>query len=227
MSMLVEAVVLGIPFVLYWFWALFFLMADVFRTPKWLQQRRLVPDQTALKAWTQFKAALPAVIRDQLAFLCLFLISAPLFRDRLQQHTRPTSVTDGVGFVVFAVLVHRVLFYYIHRLLHTPWLYRRVHYVHHRWTEPSSVVAVNAHPLENVVLNAGPVLLSVLVWPPDLMSLAIFLIWAVSQSCLDHSGYRLLDAGHHFIHHQKFTCNFGVAWLDQLHGTSYAAKPAL
>lgn len=58
-----------------------------------------------------------------------------------------------------AVLVETTLFYWIHRALHHPCVYRYIHRVHHRWkADVRPVSAIDAHPVEHAVLNLGPLL---------------------------------------------------------------------
>nr|XP_048716764.1 fatty acid hydroxylase domain-containing protein 2 isoform X3 [Caretta caretta] len=48
-------------------------------------------------------------------------------------------------------LVEEILFYYSHRLVHHPLLYKRIHKKHHEWTAPIGVVSLYAHPVEHLV----------------------------------------------------------------------------
>uniref|UniRef100_A0A1I8J2R8 Fatty acid hydroxylase domain-containing protein n=1 Tax=Macrostomum lignano TaxID=282301 RepID=A0A1I8J2R8_9PLAT len=61
--------------------------------------------------------------------------------------------------------VDKILFYYCHRWLHSPSLYKRVHKLHHEWQAPVAAVAMYAHPVEFLLSNllpvmAGPLLLN-------------------------------------------------------------------
>jgi sterol desaturase/sphingolipid hydroxylase (fatty acid hydroxylase superfamily) len=61
------------------------------------------------------------------------------------------------------IAIEDTIFYFGHRGLHTRWLFRHVHFRHHRFRIVRSHVAEYAHPLENllnlVALFAGPIAL--------------------------------------------------------------------
>ena len=50
---------------------------------------------------------------------------------------------------VICLLMREAMFYYSHRLLHVPYLYRRIHKKHHRFTAPIALAAQYAHPIEH------------------------------------------------------------------------------
>lgn len=46
------------------------------------------------------------------------------------------------------MLVEDFAFYWSHRMLHTPYLYKKVHKVHHEFNNTVSIAATYAHPVE-------------------------------------------------------------------------------
>lgn len=142
----------------------------------------------------------------------------------------PKWYTVAVHISYFFV-VEDYLNYWLHRLLHLPWLYRRVHAVHHTYDAPFAVVAAYAHPAEVVILAiptfAGPALLG-----PHLYTLMVWQVMRNYEAIDIHSGYELpfslrrilpsyAGTAHHDYHHYMHSGNFAsvFTWCDRLHGT--------
>jgi hypothetical protein len=74
------------------------------------------------------------------------------------------SFTTAVAQLAVCALVDDTWFYFGHRLLHTKWLYARVHKKHHRFRFTHPLASDFAHPAEDVLVNTlgtmlGPLLL--------------------------------------------------------------------
>jgi sterol desaturase/sphingolipid hydroxylase (fatty acid hydroxylase superfamily) len=127
--------------------------------------------------------------------------------------------------VAFAAFVNDALFYFFHVILHTPYLMRKVHSVHHSFVTTTSVAAEHAHILEIVVGNQLPVVIVPLFlgfpFPLWLSWLALRLL----RTYATHSGYAfplLMPemSVHHDHHHQTASGNFGgTPLLDLWLGT--------
>lgn len=124
--------------------------------------------------------------------------------------------------------------YWIHRWLHTPWMYKNIHCVHHEYTAPSALAASYAHPyevlLQGLATFSGPLLLR-----PHVFVLYIWVNLRQLSAIETHSGYDFpfspnnilfflggadLHDYHHRTYNGAYSSNF--IWWDVLFGT---AKP--
>ena len=127
------------------------------------------------------------------------------------------------------VVVTETCFYTLHRLLHAlPWLYRHVHKVHHRWTAPTAMACVYAHPLEFALANVWPIYASAIVTNAHPYTCYAWWALAMAGTCLGHCGYRI--AGYqdaHDQHHVSFHVHYGGLFLsDWLMGTTATCAKA-
>jgi sterol desaturase/sphingolipid hydroxylase (fatty acid hydroxylase superfamily) len=79
-----------------------------------------------------------------------FLVFNPAVRPYTQLYSQISERGWLYYFALFPVLffIHDTYFYWIHRLMHHPVLFRWFHLVHHRSTNPSPWAAYAFHPLE-------------------------------------------------------------------------------
>jgi sterol desaturase/sphingolipid hydroxylase (fatty acid hydroxylase superfamily) len=140
-------------------------------------------------------------------------------------------VTIGI-----AIVFHDAYFYWTHRAMHHPRLFRRVHRVHHLSTSPSPWAAYAFAPLEAVVAAlVVPVLL--LVLPMHQTAVFGWLVYMIVMNVIGHLGIELYPRGftrrwtrwiststHHNLHHRDFAGNYGLyfTWWDRLMGTEHA-----
>jgi sterol desaturase/sphingolipid hydroxylase (fatty acid hydroxylase superfamily) len=142
-----------------------------------------------------------------------------------------------LGFSVLAVLLgYDAWMYWEHRLMHTPWLFRHVHAVHHRTANPTAFSTFACHPLEAFMNNAYFLLFAVLV-PVHPVAIAVVGGFMFVVGLVGHLGYEFYPAGftrhhlfqwfntstHHNLHHSAVGCNYTI-WLncwDRLMGTNH------
>lgn len=133
--------------------------------------------------------------------------------------------------ILFFFVVEDYLNYWLHRWLHTPWLYNNIHAVHHMYDAPFSLTAANAHPAETVIL-AIPTFMGPLAIAPHLYTLMLWQLFRTFEAIDIHSGYELpyslksifppyAGASHHDYHHYMHSGNFAsvFTWCDYLYGT--------
>ncbi len=135
---------------------------------------------------------------------------------------------------VLMVFTHDAYFYWIHRAMHHPALYRRVHLVHHRSTNPSPWAAYAFHPVE-AFLEAAILPVMAFSFPIHASAFGLFFLFQIVYNVYGHLGYELYPKGfhrhwlgrwintstHHNLHHRYFRGSYGLYFTiwDRLMGT--------
>jgi len=171
------------------------------------------------------------------------LVSAPVVYAAYSGWTQIYIDVDQFGWGWFVlsigvmIVVHDAYFYWTHRLMHHPLLYRMLHHTHHRSVSPTPWAAYAFSPLEAAVqAGIGPVIVFTIPMHPT--AFALFMGWQIAFNVFGHCGYEIFPhwflrsrAGlllnsvtHHALHHEKLKANFGLyfnVW-DRLMGTNHA-----
>ena len=120
-------------------------------------------------------------------------------------------------------------FYWVHRLLHVPFMYKRFHALHHRNVNIGPWSGLSMHPVEHVLYVSSVLVHAVVASHP--VHLINHLIYLGPGAAMTHTGYedllirdkRRLALGtfYHQLHHRFFECNYGnqeMPW-DRWFGT--------
>lgn len=136
--------------------------------------------------------------------------------------------------VLLYLFLHDTYFYWTHRVMHHPPLFRRIHRVHHESRPPTPWAAFSFHPWESVI---GAVFLPLLalILPIHVGAVLFILTLMTIAAVLNHSGWEILPrwwlaglpgrtlitAAHHDLHHRNPNVNFGLyfRFWDRLMGT--------
>jgi sterol desaturase/sphingolipid hydroxylase (fatty acid hydroxylase superfamily) len=126
-------------------------------------------------------------------------------------------------------------FYLIHRLIHWPPFYRRVHSLHHNNVNPGPFSGLSMHPVEHVLYFSGVLLF--LIVPSNNLHIIGQLVLKALGPAQTHSGYdKVVIGGNtvidthsyaHYLHHKYFECNYADALvpLDLWFGTFNDGTP--
>ena len=198
-------------------------------------QHRIIQQKPLLarKMWSEFGYSMSTVaIFASIGFCIVSLKNAgfTLIYDDFGQRSI-TWFFVSIGLMLF---LHDAYFYWTHRLMHHPRIFRHVHLVHHRSTHPSPWAAYAFHPIE-AVIEAGIFVLIVFTIPAHGLALLSCLIYMVVRNVLGHLGIEFLPPGflknrwlnwhttttHHDLHHKHFEGNYGLyfTWWDRWLGT--------
>jgi sterol desaturase/sphingolipid hydroxylase (fatty acid hydroxylase superfamily) len=136
-----------------------------------------------------------------------------------------------------AIVLHDFYFYWTHRLLHTRWLFRHLHGLHHHSHHPSPWASLSFHPVEALIQGA-PLALILLIIPLNDYVVVAFLGHQMLRNAHLHGALELCPRGfarhwfwgrfttttHHHLHHEKGRGNYGLwfTWWDRWFGTERA-----
>lgn len=132
-------------------------------------------------------------------------------------------------------MIHEAHFYCVHRLIHTPFLYRWVHSVHHNSVNPSPWSSLSMHPVEHALYWSGS-LIHLLI-PSHPLLLLYHLNITGTGAVVGHVGFDRIETGTdravqshayaHYLHHKYFEVNYGdgAVPLDRLFGTWHDGSP--
>ncbi|WP_306114356.1 MULTISPECIES: sterol desaturase family protein [unclassified Roseovarius] len=143
-----------------------------------------------------------------------------------------TPASNPVWFVMTLVLLpiwSAFHFYWVHRLLHVPFLYKYVHSLHHRNVSIGPWSGFSMHPVEHLLYVSS--LCIHWIVPTDPILLIFHVIYLGPGAAMTHTGYedllikdkRRLALGtfYHQLHHRYYECNYGnqeMPW-DRWFGT--------
>ncbi|KAM0752480.1 hypothetical protein T439DRAFT_287259 [Meredithblackwellia eburnea MCA 4105] len=178
------------------------------------------------------------------AFPMLDLLTLPWFLGDVRGHSMLyDSIAEGPfgakgGWLPYAYLAVSALafliftdyaIYWIHRWLHIPFFYKRLHKPHHKWIVPTPFASHAFHPVDGY-LQSVPYHMCCYMFPiHKYMFVGLFTfvnIWSIfihdsdmlSDSPLIHY---INGPAHHTLHHIYFNCNYGqyFTWGDKLGGS--------
>lgn len=133
--------------------------------------------------------------------------------------------------VILMFLWNEVHFYACHRVLHTRWLYRHVHHVHHASSVPTPFSTYSFHWFEALLL--GSVMLTGLLFYPFHISVVVVLpVLSIVGNTFGHLHFDVVPRGsdaswvaagrRHSLHHARARGNYGFlsSALDRVFGTA-------
>ena len=142
--------------------------------------------------------------------------------------------------VILYLFAHDTWFYWTHRWMHRPKVFRKMHAVHHASRPPTAWAAMSFHPYEALT---GAVVIPALVFlvPIHVAMLGVVLAVMTVMGVTNHMGWEmfprrlvhsklggwLITASHHQRHHEEYRCNYGLyfRFWDRLCGTDRGLSP--
>lgn len=191
----------------------------------------------------------PGQLRDEIGWSTLTSIIfalAGVITIWLWQHGHTRVYTDTARYgwwylpvsLLLSMLVHETYYYWLHRLMHHPSVFRLVHKVHHDSNTTSPFTAFSFHPLEGLI-QAIILPLTLVVLPMHPYVILVQLTLMTFSSVINHLnieifpdnfykhtvGKWMIGATHHSLHHKQFKYNFGLyfTFWDKINHTESPA----
>jgi lathosterol oxidase len=136
--------------------------------------------------------------------------------------------------ILIYLLAHDTWFYWTHRWMHRPAVFRIAHAVHHASRPPTAWAAMAFHPTE-ALTQALVIPALVFFVPISVSALGVVLTVMTVMGVTNHMGWEIfprrlvhsriggwiITASHHQRHHDLYRCNYGLYFRlwDRLCGT--------
>jgi len=165
--------------------------------------------------------------------LLIFALQALLiFKTPLYHYTKLYNNVADYGWAYFilsffiALFVHDTYFYWTHRFMHIPAIFKRVHHIHHKSINPTPFAAFAFHPIE-AIIEGGIVWFLAFIFPLHVNMLIFFLFVSNILNVYGHLGYEILPKKfeqsifkniiitslNHNMHHRYFNGNYGLYFI--------------
>jgi len=125
--------------------------------------------------------------------------------------------------ILLVLFLHETYYYWLHRWMHFPEIYKLVHKVHHDSITTSAWTSFSFHPIESA-LQAVFIPAMAFLLPLHAYAIGILLMVMTVTSAVNHLntelyprdfhrhwfGRWLIGATHHSLHHSQFRFNYGL-----------------
>jgi Delta7-sterol 5-desaturase len=145
------------------------------------------------------------------------------------------SIARFLGHTLILVLWNEIHFYSIHRFLHRPWWFKRVHEVHHRSVTTTPFSTYSFHVLEALALSSV-MILAMFFWNFDVYPLLVFPAVSLMANSIGHLNFTVFSdhemnhvasaSRRHAAHHRFFSGNFGflLPYMDRWFSSAFDQK---
>ncbi|MCI4669464.1 MAG: sterol desaturase family protein [Bacteroidia bacterium] len=136
--------------------------------------------------------------------------------------------------MLLAIVLQDTYFYWMHRTIHHPRFFRKVHLVHHKSTNPTPL-ASHSFNISESILEALVIPIILLIVPMHPLAIFGFVFIGICFNVYGHLGYEIAPSWfrhsflfeilntsvHHNLHHEKFKGNYGYYFRiwDRIMGT--------
>lgn len=207
----------------------YFIVAGLFQLffHKWFKNRWADKKLSSITvSQKQFYSELKWSLSTSLIFSFISALTIILWQ---RGYTKIYTTVSDFGWLylpislALSMLIHETYYYFLHRWMHRPLVFKLVHKAHHESKTTSAWTAFSFHPLEGF-FQAIILPLTILVLPMHIYVLLLQLTIMTFSSVINHLeievyptwfqktffGKWIIGASHHSLHHKQFKYNFGL-----------------
>jgi methylsterol monooxygenase len=168
--------------------------------------------------WARYSKAIKGSLINQLTIHLPTLY----FTESLYENAVIKSIDDTylVSFIKIFCIINftNILFYIIHKLLHTRILFNFIHYKHHEFIEPIAPASIYAHWIEHLLTNTLAFLIPFYLIGINYIYSLILIVLGTTSAILSHVPYKIKSNHNaHLLHHKLYKYNYGFGgYLDKL-----------
>ena len=179
--------------------------------------------------WPANKDYQREILYSFVTFIIFAFVPLALNHPFIKPHTTIYSQIDtypfwySIGIFPVMLIMHDTYFYFTHRMMHHPRLFKFFHIIHHKSTNPSPWAAFAFNPTE-AVIESGIIYVFAFTIPIHFIHIFVFLIFMTAYNVYGHLGFELYPKGfnkhwlgkwfntsvNHNMHHQYFKGNYGL-----------------
>lgn len=210
----------------YWIPASLFTLIDMTDKPKFISRYRIQSDGHTLLSYSTVQKLALVCIGNQIMLGFPFAISAAYYFNWMgwTSSIHLPSYYETVAAMILYTTIFEIVFYYAHRVLHHPFVYKHVHRLHHEFNYPVALVAFYFHPIEVLSTVYLPMLLGPLLYGHHSSLILIWVPLGIIGGIMEHCGYKFPYSSSpqlHTWHHNVPNKIFGMLGvLDWIHGTN-------
>ncbi|WP_324721304.1 sterol desaturase family protein [Salinimicrobium sp. HB62] len=207
----------------------YFVAAGIFYYYYYVKNFRKFDERRLSKRLAKKKQLQKEIIWSIKSSAIFALVGAGTYWLWLKGHTAVYLDLDRFGYwylplsLLIILLIHETYYYWVHRWMHHPKIFRIVHKVHHDSRIPTPWTAFSFHPWESLI-EAVILPLILIFLPVNIYVLGFYLLIMTVSSVVNHLdieiyplwfqkskfGKLFIGATHHHHHHTEYMTNYGL-----------------
>jgi lathosterol oxidase len=199
----------------------FLIFYKIFK--KYFSTRKILKKDVALKDYKR------EIIYSLQTILTYTILSFSVFFTPLNQFSKiyftleQHSILYSFSVIFVLLIAQDTYFYWVHRLMHHPKIFKYTHLIHHKSTNPTPFAAYSFNAIE-AIIEGALFYLFVFFVPMYVHSYFILITISLFVNTYGHLGFEimprfiqksfffkiLITSTHHNMHHQYFNGNYGL-----------------